>query len=223
MRLDKQVDAFLTGRDFSSGRRFETGGAKRESRNQLITRLSRGQRVLHVGCADHAPLIEEKRRQGVYLHDVLTEVAELVVGIDTNAEALDDMRRLGIMDLYHTRDLPQDLQFDLIVAADVIEHVGDVEAFLRSLRPHGCDLLVTTPNALRMANRLSWAAELVNTDHRYWFSPYTLAKAVSEAGYTIDEVCYTDDFPRRQPVRSALKAKFPLSRDGIAIRARPMA
>lgn len=221
MNLDERVNAFLSGREFSSGHRFQIGRARREGRNDLITRLARGRRVLHVGCADHAPLIEEKRKQGTYLHDALTQVAEHVVGLDTNEAALEDMRRLGLTGLYHPSYLPSDLAFDLIVAADVIEHVGDVDSFLRSLHVHDCEILVTTPNALRMANRLSWRSELVNTDHRYWFSPYTLSKAIREAGYEVTNVSYTDDFPRRQPLRSALKAKFPLCRDGLAVRARP--
>jgi hypothetical protein len=46
-------------------------------------------------------------------------------------------------------------------------------------------LVLTTPNAFRYQAALQSlrGQEIINSDHRYWFSPYTLAKVMWRAGY----------------------------------------
>jgi 2-polyprenyl-3-methyl-5-hydroxy-6-metoxy-1,4-benzoquinol methylase len=224
--LDEQTWNYLNGAAFSNGGSFTAGSGGVVARNDLIAELSRGMRVLHVGCADHAPLIAAKRADGVYLHDRIAHEAASVTGLDVDERALDDMRRLGITDLYTPSTLPADRTFDLVVAADVIEHVSDVGRFLRALAVHDAPVLVTTPNALRLRNRRLWTTELVNTDHRYWFSPYTLAKSLVEAGLMPTTFWYTDvarltrgDLLR--PWEALLKRRFPLCRDGLAVMSEP--
>jgi hypothetical protein len=219
--LDPTVDSFLAGRTFSNSGEFRVGRAPLLYRDALISDLCKGKVVMHLGCADHLELIQGKRANGTYLHDQLTAVSARVVGVDTNADALEEMRRAGIDDLYQPEDLPADIEFDLVVAPDVIEHVGNVEDFLRYAGSFGCPVLVTTPNALRMSNRTRFRSELVNTDHRYWFSPYTLARSLVAAGFRVDEFYYTGGFARRKPLRSLGRLLYPLSREGIGILATP--
>jgi len=226
MILDEKTWDYLTGAEFSNGGMFDAGTGDVVARNALIAELARNKRVLHVGCADHAPLIEAKRASGVYLHDLITRHAGSVTGLDVNKDALDDMRRLGITELYTPSTLPGDRTFDLVIAADVIEHVSDVGRFLRSLAAHGAPVLVTTPNALRLHNRRLWTAEHVNTDHRYWFSPYTLAKSLVDADLLPTSFWYTDvaRFTRGALLRPwdvVLKRRYPLCRDGLAVLAEP--
>lgn len=106
--------------------------------------------------------------------------------------------------------------------------MSDVGRFLRALADHGAPVLLTTPNALRLRNRRLWTAELVNTDHRYWFSPYTLAKSLVDADLSPTSFWYTDvaRFTRGTLVRPwevLLKRRFPLCRDGLAVLAEPAA
>jgi 2-polyprenyl-3-methyl-5-hydroxy-6-metoxy-1,4-benzoquinol methylase len=228
MILDEKTWNYLNEAEFSNGAAFTVGSGELIPRNELIVRLARGKRVLHVGCADHAPLIEAKRREGRYLHDLIDRAAVSVTGLDVNEDALEEMRRLGIAELYTPATLPADRGFDLVVAADVIEHVHDVDQFLRSLAGYGAPILVTTPNALRLRNRHLWNAEIVNTDHRYWFSPYTLAKSIVDADLTPTSFWYTDvkGLDRGTLVRPwelYLKRRYPLCRDGLAVLAEPKA
>lgn len=215
------VDSYLSGRTFSNSGEFRIGRTPLIDRVTLITDLARGKRVMHLGCADHLPLIQQKRADGSYLHDRIADVSQHLVGVDTNAAALGEMRAAGIDNLYLPEDVPADLELDLVVAPDVIEHVGNVEDFLKYAGSFGCPVLITTPNALRMENRTRFRSELVNTDHRYWFSPYTLARSVVAAGFTIDECYYTGGFAKRTPLRSLARMYFPVSRDGLAILATP--
>lgn len=221
MRINGEVSDYLDGKILSNSHQFHIDRSRPVQRNDLLVRLVKGLVVLHVGCADHVGLIRTKRARGSYLHDLLSSSAARVVGSDVNEAALDQMRQIGIVDLFSVDEVPTDLEFDLVVVPDVLEHVPNVSEFLESLRQYACDVVVTTPNAFRIQNRLLFTHELVNTDHRYWFSPYTLTKCLVTAGYDIQEMWYTDKLYKRSPVGSLLKWIFPACRDGLAIRARP--
>lgn len=226
MILDQQTWSYLNESEFSNGAAFAAGSGAVIARNDLITDLVRDKHVLHVGCADHGPLIEAKRANGTYLHDLIANSAKTLTGVDVNESALAEMRRLGIAELYTPDTLPADRAFDLVVAPDVIEHVHDVNRFLRSVAGYGAPVLITTPNAMRLRNRRLWKEEIVNTDHRYWFSPYTLAKSLVDAGLTPKSFWYTDvaKLTRGALVRPwelILKRRFPLCRDGLAVLATP--
>lgn len=221
MKLDATALDYLSGKTFSNGHRFPVPWDPMVARNDLLVAMSAGKRVLHVGCADHLPLISEKRASNSYLHDLLVESAAQVTGLDTNAEALEAMRHLGISDLFFPGELPTGRTYDLVLAPDVIEHVNDVGQFLKGLKSFDAPVLVTTPNALRIQNRVEWRHEFINSDHRYWFSPYTLSKSMVEAGYRIESIWYTDSTPRWRPLRRLLAQRFPACRDGLAVLGRP--
>ena len=219
MIIDAGTEKFLLGDSLSNGAVFSVERSPLISRNDLLVGLVRGKSVLHLGCADHTSLIRKKRRQGTYLHDLLSGSASSLAGADVNGEALAEMRGLGIDNLYHVSDLPVDAHYDLLVVPDVIEHVGDVAEFLRGLRRFSCkEVVITTPNAFRLRNRRLFSSELVNTDHRYWFSPYTLSKSIYENGFQIKEFYYTDSpVAWKAPVKSYLRDRYPLCRDGLAV------
>lgn len=226
MILDEKTWEYLIGSEFSNGAMFAVGSAGIVARNDLIAELARDKNVLHVGCADHAPLIQAKRDSGSYLHDLIAGSADSVTGLDVNDAALAEMRGLGIEELYTPATLPADRVFDLVIAADVIEHVADVGQFLRGLAAYDAPILVTTPNAMRLRNRRLWRAELVNTDHRYWFSPYTLARSLVDADLTPTAFWYTDVArvtrgALLRPWEIVLKRRYPLCRDGLAVLAQP--
>ena len=53
------------------------------------------------------------------------------------------------------------------------------------------ELIITVPNALKKTNRKNGTHfELINTDHRFWFTPYTLAKNLTTAGFKINWFTY---------------------------------
>lgn len=174
---------YLSGRRFSNGAAFALGNRGRAARRaDRLLAMAAGQRVLHVGCCDHLPLVPGKLAAGNYLHANLVRAAAVCVGADTNVEGVAQLRALGMPEVYTPDEVP-DQAFDICLLADVIEHVGDPVSFLRSMRRYRFErLVVVTPNVFRWRNCLP-GAEVVNTDHRYWFSPYTLAKVVVDAGY----------------------------------------
>jgi 2-polyprenyl-3-methyl-5-hydroxy-6-metoxy-1,4-benzoquinol methylase len=138
-------------------------------------------RILDVGCATGEFLLAAKAR------------GWKVYGVETSPIAAEQARRLtggtihaGTLD---TADFP-DGYFDVVTLWDVIEHLQDPRAYLervgRLLRSSGI-LSVTTPNIRSVAFRLlgpSWIPVGPN-DHLYYFAPRTLARLLSECGFSI--------------------------------------
>lgn len=213
---------FLHGRRFSNGRAFALGNHGRAPRRaDRLVELARGRSLLHVGCCDHLPLVREKMAQGIYLHRNLAMAARRCVGVDTNAEGIALLRSLGFTEVFGPDETPND-GYDICMLADVIEHVVDPVDFLRSMRRHRfAELVVATPNAFRWRNSLP-GPELINTDHRFWFTPYTLCKVLVDAGYeplTV-ELCHGDYATWRGALAARVADVVPRWRDSLIVRAR---
>ncbi len=173
--------------------------AQVETRLEALVSLVRGKSVLHVGCCDHVEIIDEKRRNGLWLHDLLRAASSFCAGVDINAEGVDYVRKLGVPDVYCAdivQGLPAQLaqrRFDVVVVGEVVEHVDAPVGFLRGIRnavsgPHV--VVVSVPNAFFLENfeNAICGVERINTDHRFWFTPYTISKILSQAGYGVRDV-----------------------------------
>ena len=78
--------------------------------------------------------------------------------------------------------------YDLCVAADVIEHVRQPDAFLRIvfnlLRPKGW-ILIVTPNLDSLTAKLMGSRWLeYKAEHLYYYTPQTLQRQLAKAGFT---------------------------------------
>lgn len=221
MKLDPQTLDYLSGKTFSNGHRFDLGNRRPALRRfERLIQLCAGQRVLHVGCCDHLGLVRDKVAQGVYLHQHLCRAAAHCVGVDTNADGVALLRELNFPEVYLPDEVP-DHEFDICLLADVIEHVGDVVSFLRSMRRYRFrQIVVVTPNLFRLRNWLS-TGEVVNTDHRYWFSPFTLCKVLVDAGYTPQsvELCHSDHVTARGALLARVLDWMPKYRDTLIVNA----
>jgi 2-polyprenyl-3-methyl-5-hydroxy-6-metoxy-1,4-benzoquinol methylase len=163
----------------------------------FLEKLCAGKRALHVGCAD--ALVEDisaKVDQGRFLHARLDRSARELWGCDIDERALDQLRNS-----YGFRNLvscdAQDMRlvdfdagpFDVIVAAEVIEHMTNPGGFFAtapSLLADGGYLCVTTPNgALSIKTFLHSLAgrEQVAPDHVVLFSFTSLATILGRYGY----------------------------------------
>lgn len=125
------------------------------------------------------------------------------------------MRSLGFNDIYLPQQAPLG-HYDLLIVSDVIEHVPNVDIFLKEIMMYDFDrLIVTTPNAYRKTNRSQYNGELINTDHHYWFSPFTLTKVLVSAGYEVESLEFTDTPSRFNIYRNFKLKRFPLQQDGL--------
>ena len=163
-------------------------------RNALIADLVAHKRLVHIGFADHQPLIEAKRKAGVWLHDLVRQSASLAVGVDINAQAVEFVRAQGVPDV-HALDIHSDAMQELVSAQspemwllpDVMEHLHEPIAFLTRLRllAPQAQLTVSVPNGLSLRNVVNGfkRTERINTDHLCWYSPFTVLKTLRRAGF----------------------------------------
>jgi len=208
-----------------------------------LLEIARGRRVLHVGCAN-APYTSASIAAGTLVHDRLRDVAELLVGVDTDDDGLQLLAERGHAPLVHldsglggqTEEIPA---VDLIIAGEVVEHVDDAGAFLGSLRElmlrDGAELVLTTVNAYCALRAMQYAwprggplSEPVHPDHVAYYSLRTLGLLAARQGLEVTGEAFYDLGPehrdglaRRHLVVNDLVVRwFPQLADGIVIRCR---
>lgn len=101
----------------------------------FVLEICRNKRVLHLGCVDEG-MIKERLEAGTLLHTKLLSVAREVYGVDISEKGLRLLREAGIDNLVlgnveHLDQLSelQGKDFDVIVAAKIIEHLNNPGLF----------------------------------------------------------------------------------------------
>lgn len=210
-----------------------------------LAEAARGKRVLHLGCTD-APFTAQSIAAGRLLHDRLAEVADHLVGVDTDSDGLQLLRDRGHRDLIASpgrlRDAADAIDdagpFEVIVAAEVVEHVDDPGTFLADIAelagPSGAEVVLTTINAYGALRFVQYAwprrgplSEPVHPDHVAYYSLSTLGLACRRAGLRVTSQAFYDlgpehraAMPRRQrAVNDVAVARFPQLADGIVVHA----
>lgn len=204
-------------------------------RSALIASLAHKRNILHVGCCDHFDLIEAKMAAGNWLHDTLLRTGSDVLGVDIDTRALALCQHLR-PDAAFLRwnilaeDPPSSMSrsYDWCLLPEIIEHLGDPVPFLSVLRTRlagRCSrILCTVPNAFLLGNFTSAlrGVETINTDHRHWYTPFTILKVLRLAGFTDFEMCMLR-YQRPPSIRSTIKrvaeSLFPFLASGIAVSA----
>lgn len=228
--------------DVLNDRQFDADRASRlplqfqaDGRNASLIRLIAGGRVMHLGFADHGPLIANKRAQGTWLHDQVMAHSAACIGVDINAEAVALAQGLGVPNLHgldvfspEFAELATQFAPTHVLLPDVLEHLHEPVAFVRRLAQvmPQVPLVVSVPNGLSLRNVWNSLAQVerINTDHLCWYSPFTVAKVLSRGGYTPELWWGTQIAPAASPkgrVLSALAAWRPLWADNILVLSRP--
>lgn len=209
MKINADTIPFLKGEKFSAGLSIPIGTSEPSviSRFDFLTDLARKKNVVHLGCCDHIPLIEEKIKNGVWLHQLLTNVANKVLGLDINQEGIEFLKEnLKINHVYCANILEEALpeespseMWDYLIMGEILEHVDNPVDFMSSIKKKHQGkikrVVITVPNALCLTNfeEVKNNNELINTDHRYWFTPFTLAKVLTLAGYQVEDFYFAQE------------------------------
>lgn len=177
-------------------------------RLESLCKMVRGKTVLHLGFADHLPLIPKKDAEGRWLHRLLMETASHCMGLDIDVEAVKYIKdEMKIDDVYCvdvlSDPLPEDVlnrRWDFVILGELLEHIDNPVAFLEAIQAKfkavADNLVITVPNAFDVANLkyLNRNCEFINSDHRYWFTPFTLAKVGVRAGFSVRDMCFAHNF-----------------------------
>lgn len=170
-------------------------------RDDWLLDACRGKRVLHVGCTDY-PITSDKIDNGKLLHPKLAEVASEIIGLDVDPQGIETLSKLMPNEVFITHSAEelesceklQGQLFDVIVAADVIEHFSNVGLFLSGIRkflkPDGC-VLISTPQSFsikRMIPMVLYGFEYVHPDHTAYYSVATFSRLLSRYDLNIEQI-----------------------------------
>lgn len=173
------------------------------SRNQSILRICSGKTVLHLGFVDEG-ILEDRLQQRTWLHEQLSRVSRKLVGVDISVQGVRRALELGYEDCYagdveNLSGLPfPRLDYDIVLAPDIIEHLANPGLFLSELRKVVTSemiVVVTTPNALSIKTLFFPLAgtEVVHPDHNFYYSPTTLTTLLKKHGFTVIDVALYSD------------------------------
>jgi hypothetical protein len=209
MKLDETTLEYLKGRKFSNSLTIHYDYRQSiPDRIRLLVDLSRGKRILHLGCLDHLPLIDAKIQKGQWLHKELTDASTRCLGVDINREAMDYVRSQYGVDNIIERDITGPVipeivnsKWDYVILGELLEHVDNPVSYLTEIREKYKSvvdkIIITVPNVLtkRSMRAARRSSEIINSDHRYWFSPYTIGKVMLQAGIELDEILFANRIP----------------------------
>ncbi len=233
MKFEKTIYDYLTGKTFSNGLKVNIYNRDHEKFNRLdlLQSLTKNKSIIHVGCVDHLPLIKQKISRNVWLHKRLDDASKRCIGIDLNKEGIDFIKfNLNYKNVFHMNiikdDIPVEIgdsKWDYMILGELLEHIDNPVAFLVKIHEKYSKIvdhmIVTVPSAFSF-NSIRYMfknVELINSDHRYWFTPYTLAKISVMAGYSLGEFHLCKSFPNKKLIsfRRYINNKFPLTNDSI--------
>lgn len=151
-----------------------------------LEQLAQGKSVLDIGVVDHLTGQETSEN---WLHGRLAAKAAKILGVDILPEAVEVLQKQGYnVRLQNVIESPLAEQFDLIVAGEVIEHLGYPEGLLHAARKmlkSGGRLVLTTPNPYylaRVRDNLRYGFGWDSVDHVTLLFPFGMAELCERAG-----------------------------------------
>jgi 2-polyprenyl-3-methyl-5-hydroxy-6-metoxy-1,4-benzoquinol methylase len=173
-----------------------------EEVNQGIIKFTgENQRILDVGCGFGA-LGEELKKRGNYA--VGLDVSQYAINI---AKKRIDEAYLTDVTQVETVPLSQEEQFDLIIFADILEHVYNPLQLLKDYRPYlksTGHIIVSVPNIASWPVRLGLLfgrfeykeSGILDKTHIRFFTKKSAKKLIDDAGYDIRKMSITPYFAR---------------------------
>jgi 2-polyprenyl-3-methyl-5-hydroxy-6-metoxy-1,4-benzoquinol methylase len=165
---------------------------------KLLAQFDGGGRVLDVGCSSG------------YLSERLVQRGSTVVGIELDEHAAAQAERFCesvVTGDVEEMELPfEPASFDVVMCADLIEHLRDPGAFLARVRPllrPGGRLVLTTPNVANWTIRLSLLLGrfdytergILDRTHTHLFTRRSLIRCLEGAGYRVESFDFTVPVP----------------------------
>jgi hypothetical protein len=182
-------------------------------RIDALVDAARGRRVVHVGFVDE--LMKAKQAGGVWLHERLAGVAASLVGLDLDEAGVEAARAQGYRVYAVDAQSPEAVRAlgleraDVVIAGELIEHLDASGPFLHAMHELADELVLTTPNAYRLANFLVPLSgrEAVHPHHTAWHSPQTLRRLLALTGWRTERIAYYHTPVHRtgQPLQNGLR------------------
>jgi hypothetical protein len=207
MKIEPEVLKYLKGETFKTNLFVDIGKSRHKiiSREAAIIDLIRDQNIIHIGCSDHIPVINQKISNNTWLHKLITDNAKNCIGIDIDKESIDFIRKeTEYRNVFHGDILTDNFEminesnWDYVVFGEIIEHLDNPVNFLKVFKERYGNrinkFIITVPsiyNLHQFKNMMNYL-EIINSDHRFWFTPYTIAKVLVSAGYNPEKINYAN-------------------------------
>lgn len=191
---------------------FSAETAWNDHKIRFVTLHCRGRDVLDLGCVQHNP---ENYKSKYWLHKAIAQVAKTLEGMDLYAEGVEYLNEQGYsVSVGDAESFSLGKTYDVIVAGDLIEHLGNPGEFLESckshLRPQG-KLLISTPNPWYwrfMAKAFLFGGCVnPNPEHVLWMCPVVLAQLAARHDMKVENWHYGSRYwkDRLVPLPKAVK------------------
>jgi 2-polyprenyl-3-methyl-5-hydroxy-6-metoxy-1,4-benzoquinol methylase len=160
----------------------------------FFCKYARGKTILDLGCVNHNPL---NYRSKYWVHKALYYVGSDCIGIDTHEEGVIFLKEKGYkVFMGNAENFNLGRKFDVIVAGELVEHLGNVSSFIECvkahLKPSGV-LLLSTPNPWHwrfIIKGLFTCNVKPNPEHTCWFCLPTITQLLSRHNMVIKEIKY---------------------------------
>lgn len=172
---------------------FSSNVALNDHKISFVQKHVDGKKVLDLGCVMHNPRNMESK---YWLHRAIQTKANYLLGLDLYEEGVKKLNEAGYNVIFgDAQDFHIDEKFDVIVAADIIEHLHNAAGFFNSCIEHmtsNSKLLISTPNPWywRYIVKAVYRPVTVNEEHTCWYCPTTLAQLSKRFGLVVDSVSY---------------------------------
>lgn len=195
-------------------------------RDKEILMLAKGRRVLHLGCVGHTDLSPEERVHLAQrsLHWKLTAIAD-VTGVDCSLGVIEEYKKHNIFtnivygDVQALKDVKVNGVFDVIIAADIIEHLSNPGEMLEGMKRF-CDddtqIVITTPHAFGLPNYIRFLMGKYHDGHEHvmTFNSDNIRVLLMRHGFKLKRLssCFQSHAKSKQflfPIGKTLLKKFP--------------
>lgn len=198
------IKPYFTGEKFDNALsvKYPTDGITAIGRPHLIRDICTNKNVLHFGYVAHSDVVDRIKKDN-WLHTGMMEWTNRCMGVDIDCEGVELLKRdFGITDAIcadiEGKSIPEvaNEEWDFALLGEVLEHVHNPVRFLQAFKryPNIKYLLITVPNMLyiKQHTRALEYEEVINSDHRYSFTPYNLCNVVASAGLHVEDISFCE-------------------------------
>lgn len=174
------------------------GLGKGNKKIEWIIPYVKGCSVLDLGC------VQEKgaHLKNNWLHAYLASEADYCLGLDHDKQEIQKLNSYGYNIIYgDAQEFTLQQSFDVVVAADILEHLQDWKGFFLSVRgalKEGGRLIITVPNPWFFIKfiRCVWKGDGgVHPEHVAWFCSGSIEELLRRYRFQIEELQFGSSEP----------------------------
>lgn len=171
-----------------------------KNREKFIVDRCKGKKVLHLGCCD-SPYTEFKFKKGIALFQRIEKICSKQKGLDIDTDQISYLKTLGYKNIdYYDLNQSKTIDFspDVIVFADTLEHLMNLETVISSLKKlmnNKTELIITVPNATMFSRFIGNFIGKIkeHEDHKVSFTYSSLKQLLIFNQLTVNKILFAGE------------------------------